>query len=164
MDIYELKVLESLLVLLAFFLVKAISKKAIDKAKVKFDYHQSRIKIIKKVLNTIVTLVMVVLFLIIWGVNQSKLFLFISSFLTVLGVAFFAQWSILSNVTATLILFFNHRVKIGDHISIAEKDSQIEGWISDIGLFFVIIKTVEKEEIIIPSNIFIQKAIKKVSQ
>ena len=99
--------------------------------------------------------------LIIWRVDQSKFILFLSSFLTILGVAFFAQWSILSNVTSTLILFFNHHVKIGDVIAVAEKDSEIVGRISDIGLFFVHIETSDNKQISIPSNLFIQIAIKK---
>ena len=158
----EFKVLESAIVIAIFVIVKFISNLAIRKATEKFKYHKSRIKVVKKILNAILTLIVVSLFLIIWGVDQSKLLLFLSSFLTILGVAFFAQWSILSNVTSTLILFFNHQIKIGDTISVAEKDSLIEGKINDIGFFFVNIKTKENEEIIIPSNLFIQKAIKKI--
>ena len=157
----DIKLLESLTVVLIFALVKFFSNFAIKKATQKFKYHKSRIKVVKRVLNVILLLTIVALFLIIWGVDQSKLFVFLSSFLTILGVAFFAQWSILSNVTSTLILFFNHHIKIGDNISIAEKDSMIEGRISDIGFFFVYIKTMDNEEIILPSNLFIQKAIKK---
>ena len=157
----DIKLLESLTVVLIFALVKFFSNFAIKKATQKFKYHKSRIKVVKRVLNVILLLTIVALFLIIWGVDQSKLFVFLSSFLTILGVAFFAQWSILSNVTSTLILFFNHHIKIGDNISIAEKDSMIEGRISDIGFFFVYIKTKANEEIILPSNLFIQKAIKK---
>ena len=161
MTVGEFKILESIIVLVVFILVKFISNVAIKKATEKFKYHKSRIKVVKKILNFILSLVIIAFLLMIWGVDQSKLFLFLTSLLTILGVAFFAQWSVLSNVTSTLILFFNHHVKIGDTISIAEKDSQIEGKISDIGFFFVHIKTKNNQEIFIPSNIFIQKAIKK---
>tara|TARA_B110000503_G_C7032512_1_gene364648 strand:+ start:280 stop:777 length:498 start_codon:yes stop_codon:yes gene_type:complete len=161
MTITEVKILESVIVLVIFALVKFISNVTIKKATEKFKYQKSRIKVVKKILNVILVLSIVALFLIVWGVDQSKLLLFLSSFLTILGVAFFAQWSILSNVTSTLILFFNHHVKISDNIAVAEKDSQIEGKISDIGFFFVKIKTKDNEEILIPSNLFIQKAIKR---
>jgi small-conductance mechanosensitive channel len=95
-------------------------------------------------------------------VNQSALAAYIGSILTVVGLAFFAQWSILSNITSSIIIFFNHSVKIGDHITILEgKEYEIEGRVSDIGLFFVTLKTEDNKEISLPNNIFIQKTIKK---
>jgi small-conductance mechanosensitive channel len=102
--------------------------------------------------------------LFIWGVDRSELVFFISSLLTVLGIAFFAQWSIISNITSTLIIFFYHQVNIGDQIVILDKEFQIEGKISDIGVFFIVIKVAEEEYVSLPSNVFIQKMIKKVKQ
>jgi small-conductance mechanosensitive channel len=59
----------------------------------------------------------------------------------VIGIALFAQWSILSNITSSIIIFFNHSVKLEDTITIIDKDYEVEGRVSDIGLFFVILKT-----------------------
>jgi small-conductance mechanosensitive channel len=42
-----------------------------------------------------------------------------------------------------------------------DKDYDIQGRVSDIGLFFVILKTENGEVISIPSNVFIQKMIRK---
>ena len=97
----------------------------------------------------------------IWGVNQSELAVFIGSVLTVLGIALFAQWSILSNITSGIIIFFSHSVKLEDTITIVDKDYEIEGRISDIGLFFVVLKTKENEQIDIPNSVFLNKMIKK---
>jgi small-conductance mechanosensitive channel len=41
------------------------------------------------------------------------------------------------------------------------KEYEIEGRVSNIGLFFVTLKTNENKEISLPNNIFIQKMIKK---
>jgi ABC-type antimicrobial peptide transport system permease subunit len=38
------------------------------------------------------------------------------------GIAFFAQWSIISIITATLIIFFNHPAKMGDEIEIFDEN------------------------------------------
>ena len=108
----------------------------------------------------LLTLLTIIL-MIIWGVDQSELLVFLSTVLTILGVAFFAQWSIISNITSTLIIFFNHPIKIGDYLTILDKDYQIEGKLSDIGIFFIIIKTKENKKITLPSNVFIQKMIRK---
>jgi small-conductance mechanosensitive channel len=52
-------------------------------------------------------------------------------------------------------------VKLDDTISIIDKDYEVVGRISDIGLFFIILKTKEDEQITIPNSIFLQKMIKK---
>jgi small-conductance mechanosensitive channel len=97
----------------------------------------------------------------VFGVNQSELAVFIGSLLTIMGIAFFAQWSILSNITSGIIIFFNHPIKLDDTIIIIDKDYEIEGRVSDVSLFFVILKTPNNEQITIPNNLFIQKMIKK---
>jgi small-conductance mechanosensitive channel len=82
--------------------------------------------------------------------------------LAVVGVALVAQWSLLSNVTSGIIIFFNHNVKIGDNIVIMEaKDYIIEGKVTNIGLFFTTLQTADMEEISLPNNIFINKSIRK---
>ena len=105
--------------------------------------------------------ILITILSIIWGVDQDRVLVFLSTILTILGVAFFAQWSIISNITSTLIIFFNHPVRIGDSLTIMDKDFQIEGKLSDIGIFFIVIKTNENKKITIPSNVFIQKMIRK---
>jgi small-conductance mechanosensitive channel len=59
--------------------------------------------------------------------------------------------------------FFNHPVKIGDSIVVLDKDYQVEGKISDIGMFFMIIKSTEGDQISIPTNVFMNKMIKKIN-
>src|SRR5690606_25874822 len=142
---------------------RVISNKTIDRTVRKSLMQKTRGKVMKKGLNAIILLVALTFLFFIWGVNQSELIVFIGSFLAVLGVAFFAQWSILSNITAGIIIFFSHPVKLDDIINILDKDYQVEGRVSDIGLFFVIIKTKDGERITIPCNVFLQKMIKHKS-
>jgi small-conductance mechanosensitive channel len=75
------------------------------------------------------------------------------------GVASFAQWSILSNITAGIILFFSYPFKIGDRIKIHDKDFPIEGEIDDIKAFYVILKSSEGEMVTYPNNLLMQKGI-----
>jgi len=162
MDVTYIKIIESLVVAAIYLVIKISSRKVIDRTMTTKLIQKARGKIVKKVINLTSLFVCVTVILIIWGVNQSDVALYIGSILTVVGVAFFAQWSILSNVTSSVIIFFNHNVKLDDTIIILEaKDYEIEGRVSDIGLFFVILKTPLGEEISLPNNVFIQKTIKK---
>jgi hypothetical protein len=59
----------------------------------------------------------------------------------------FATWSILSNITAGVILFFFFPFRIGDTIKIHDKDFPIEAEIDDINAFHVFLITAEGEKI-----------------
>lgn len=165
MELYHLKIIESTIVLFLFIAIRYISNKVVNKTTIDKIVQKSRSQHIKKAINFIVLSIALIILLIIWGVKQADLALFVGSILTVIGVAMFAQWSLLSNITSSILLFFNHSVKIGDKISIMEtKDYEIQGIVLDIGLVFVTIQTLNsKEEITLPNNIFIQKTIRKLN-
>ena len=119
----------------------------------------------KVILNLIYFSIYIVTFIllgIIWGVNMNQLTLFVSSVLAVLGVGFFAQWSILSNLTSSMILFFNHPVRIGDRIRILDKDFDLTGVVTDISGFFFFMTTDKGEHITLPNNLVMQKGIELI--
>jgi len=161
MEEYKFQIVETIIIILVFLVLKLTTKNVIKKVGVRFNYQSGRIKITNKIVSVLLLIILAAIVMIIWGVDQSELLLFLSTMLTILGVAFFAQWSIISNITSTLIIFFNHPIKIGDSLTIMDKDYQIEGKLSDIGIFFIIIKTKENKKITIPSNVFMQKMIQK---
>ncbi len=100
----------------------------------------------------------------VWGLEQKDITLFIGTILTTLGIAFFAQWSLLSNVTSSLLLFFNHPVKIGDTIKVLDKDCPFEGEVTDLTYFFVHLKTGSGEVIVVPNSLLLQKSISIIGQ
>jgi small-conductance mechanosensitive channel len=117
------------------------------------------IKYVHLLMNTVVGISLIV----IWGVDTKDIFITVSSIMTVIGVALFAQWSILSNVTSGVILFFSFPFRIGDVIKIHDKDFPIEAEIEDISSFHVHLKTKEGEQIIFPNNLMLQKGISILS-
>jgi len=162
MEIIHLKIIESVVAAVIYLLLRFGIIHYIDRTVANSLMQKTRGKVVKKTIKIILLLLFSTFVLIVWGVDQSELAMFIGSVLTVIGIALFAQWSILSNITSGIILFFNHSVNLDDTIIIMDKDYAIEGRVSDIGLFFVILKTTEGEEITIPSNVFMQKTIKKM--
>lgn len=160
MEHMDAKLIETAVAVLAFVLLRAIAGRMIDRTITNNVLSKARGKVIRKGVNFILLMVALACLFFIWGVDQSELVLFVSSFLAVLGVALFAQWSILSNITSGMIIFFGHPVKLEDTISIMDKDYQLEGRVSDIGLFFVTLKTGKGERVTIPSNVFVQKMVK----
>jgi small-conductance mechanosensitive channel len=161
MNLTEVRILETLISIILLIIIRIVIVKSIDRTVRKHLMQKARGKIMKKVFLMVLVTVTGIFLLTVWGVDQSELFMFMASVLTVLGIALFAQWSTLSNLTSGVIVFFYHTVKLDDTVSIIDKDYEIEGRISDIGLFFVKLKTKEGEEITLPNNVFLQKMIKK---
>ncbi len=161
MSVTEIKLLQTAIAIILFIIIRIATIKVIDRTVTKSFLQKTRGKIIKKVFQIVLLTITLLFILTVWGVNQSELFLFMASVLTVIGIALFAQWSHLSNITSGVIIFFNHPLKLDDTVSIIDKDFEIEGRISDIGLFFIKLKTDKGEEVLMPNNIFLQKMVKK---
>jgi len=101
---------------------------------------------------------------IIWNVQLGGVMVFASSIFAVIGVALFAQWSILSNLTSSIIIFFTFPASVGDKIKVIDGDNSITGEIIEISLFQIEIRDEEGNIILYPNNLFIQKPIMKIKQ
>lgn len=154
------KILETIIVIVIGTLLKFVISNSLRKIRLKFGFQRTRVLMLNKIITFLVYTSVIVVIAFIWGVDEKQLLLFISSFLTIVGIAFFAQWSLLSNITAGLILYVNYPVKIGDTITILEKDNDITGEIKDIGAFFITLQTPKKELITVPNTVILQKNIR----
>lgn len=155
----EIQILQTAILLIAMVLVRFFTKRAIKKIAISLHIAIQRRKVIVRAVNFLVLLVTFLFITLIWGVDRNQLVVFLTSTVTVLGIAFFAQWSILSNITAGLVVFFTHPLKLGDNIKIMEKDFQIEGRLDSISFFFFHIETADGIIVTIPNNVALQKSI-----
>lgn len=157
------KIIETALIILGYVVIRTIVAQVVKRTLTNRVIQESRGNAIKRVINITLLIIAVIFISLIWGVKQTDLAVFFGSILTVVGFAFFAQWSILSNITSSMSLFFNHPIRVNDSIVILEaKDYIIEGKVMNIGLFFTTLETKNGEEITLPNNLFIAKSIKKV--
>lgn len=159
MEIDSHKVIYSIIIFIVSILLRLFVTGSLKKIQSKFGFQEARIIVTNKIISVLVYGTAITIIAFIWGVSDEQFLLFVSSFLTVLGIAFFAQWSLLSNITAGIILFINYPVKIGDTITILEKDNNTTGEIKDIGAFFITLKTPENALITIPNAVILQKNI-----
>lgn len=149
----------TLIVLLIVFILRYFFSKGIRKYAKTHEALEHRTNLVIKYVNYLIGLLAIITIVVIWGVKKDQLFLFISSIFTVVGVAAVAQWSLLSNITAGIIIFFAFPFKIGDHIKILDKDYPISGEIINIKAFYVLLKTEEGEIVTYPNNLLMQKGI-----
>ena len=140
-------------------LLRIISTKLVRRYAKSNQTLEHRTNLVIKYIHLFINILVIIALIVIWGVQTKDITIALSSITTVVGVAMFAQWSILSNITSGIILFFSFPFKIGDVIKIHDKDFPIEAEIEDIGAFHVFLKTIEGEKIIYPNNLLLQKGI-----
>ena len=154
---YQAEFIETVIVIIGFFTLRFAVDKLIKSVLEKFEFSYQREQMVRKTINFLMFSISVILITAIWGLEGSRLLVFITSIFTVIGIAFFAQWSILSNITSGLILFFNHPLKLGDYIKILDSDPIIEGRIVNITFFFMHIRTDEGDHLTIANSVVLQK-------
>ncbi|MFI2743228.1 mechanosensitive ion channel domain-containing protein [Zhouia sp. PK063] len=156
---YKEPISQSIVTLIVLLILRSILTNFIRKAGSVNDKNISRTVLLVKYVNATVIILLIAAAILIWGVNFEKLGIFISSIFAVIGVAMFAQWSILSNITAGVILFFSFPFKIGDKIRIQDKDFPSEATIEDIKAFHILLRTDNGELLTYPNNLLLQKGI-----
>jgi len=153
------KTIFTILLLIALTIAILITKNVIKKFSRLRSIDANRLKVVLNLSYLAIYLLGAVVIAFIWGVELKQFTVFISSVLAVIGVGFFAQWSLLSNLTASVILFFNHPVRIGDRIKILDKDFNWVGVVTDITGFYVFMTTDTGEYISLPNSLVMQKGI-----
>ncbi|WP_334065659.1 mechanosensitive ion channel domain-containing protein [Alteromonas genovensis] len=156
---YQSNIIFSSLVLL-FYLVmsrKLLPKIESDIAKSKLKSHSALKGLFAA--RVLVATVSLCLLLLAWGIDFSGLLVLSTSIITVTGVALFASWSLISNITAYFILLTNVSYRRGNYLRIIDGDNFVEGFIADIGPFSTRLVTTERETIMYPNNLILTRPV-----
>ncbi len=113
---FKTEILLTVILLAVILTLNSLSKRGIRKFGKTSAIDMNSRKIIFYLSNLLFYILAFVGISLIWGVNLKDFSLFLSSVLAVVGIGFVAQWSILSNLTASVILFFSHPLRLGDRI------------------------------------------------
>ena len=155
--LYQSNLLLSGVLLLAYVIVTRLALPLIES---KVSHSKLKSEAAKKayhIVRVIVAIITISVLLIVWGIDFSGLLLISTSLLTLTGVALFASWSLLSNVTGYFVLLFQPSFRRGNYIRIIDGDNYIEGYISDITFFSAKLITEEREVIVYPNNLLLTR-------
>jgi small-conductance mechanosensitive channel len=141
-----------------YFVVKAMIKRLVRKIGLEKRIALRRVQYVQFILTGFWTIATLAILGVITGFSYKDVGLIFTSIFAVLGVALFAQWSILSNVTASVIVFFFFPYHVGDHVKVIDGENTIEGIILEITLFHVIL-SFENTHITYPNSLVFQKAV-----
>src|SRR5574343_68858 len=113
-ELYTKELFATGLVFITVILLRVIVTKAVKKYSKSHTGIEKRTNLVIKYIHLLINILAAISLIVIWGVQKNDIMITLSSIATVVGVAMFAQWSILSNITSGVILFFSFPFKIGD--------------------------------------------------
>jgi len=158
MQMSKIQIVETLIIIglyiISYFIFKLVVNNFLKKTKLE----RGRRKMAIRSIQLFTTITAIIFLTGVSGFKQSEIALFASTILTALGIAFFAQWSLLSNITSSILIFFNHPLKIGVTIKVLHKDYHYEGEVTDLNYFFVSLKTKDNEIITVPNSHFFSQS------
>ena len=156
------EILWSMAALVGFYIANRIFKGVLRRFARRKQVKEKRVFYVAKVFDVLFVLTFLLTLGFVWSVDIKGISVFASSLFAIIGVAMFAQWSILSNITASIIIFFTFPARVGDKIRIVDGDNSIEGTIKEITLFQVELKDDEDNHVIYPNSLLLQKPVIKL--
>ncbi|MFI1770535.1 mechanosensitive ion channel domain-containing protein [Thalassobellus citreus] len=163
-DTYQDELIISSIVLLSLFILKFITNFAITRVARKNGINEARIRLIRRYVTVTFLFIAIIIEAFVFGAEFKELAVVFSSVFAVLGLALFAVWSILSNVTSGIILFFNFPYKVGDKVEIHDKDFPVTAIIEDIRAFQLHLRLENGDLVTYPNNLMLQKAVTLVEK
>lgn len=128
-------------------------EQGVDKSNLKTEATQKAYHTVRLITATIT----IAILLIVWGVDFSGLLVLSTSLITLTGVALFASWSLLSNITSYFVLLFHNSFRRGNFVRVIDIDNYIEGYISEVNLFNTKLITEDREVVIFPNNLLLTR-------
>lgn len=149
--------------IVAYLIIRKIMFGIVLKRALEHNFQQIRASNIRKVVSRILAIFFLAIIGIVWEISFKGLSVYLASFLTIIGVGLFANWSIVSNLTASVILFFFFPFKIGSRVRIVDGENSVVGEVIGLSLFSIKLLQADGNDVYVPNNVVIQKSIQHLS-
>ena len=156
---YQNEIINTVILLIILTIIRSIIVITVNKIGKKSGTTEARAGLIGRYVTVTLILVAILIEAFILGAETRDVTLVFSSVFAVIGVALFAIWSILSNITSGVIMFFSFPYKVGDKIKIHDKDYPVEAIIEDIRAFQIHLREDNGDLVTYPNNLILQKAV-----
>ena len=156
---YQVEFIATGFLLLFLLMVRYILIFLITKISRKHGINLARIHLMNRYVSVTLFIIALLIIPFIFGMEAHDLIVLFSSIFAVIGIGLFAIWSILSNITSGIIMFFSFPYKVGDKIQIHDKDFPIQGIIEDIRAFQLHLRLDNGDLVTYPNNLMLQKAV-----
>ena len=156
---YQQEFITTGFVLIFLLIIRYILNTLIGKISKKNGINLARTHLMQRYTSVALFIFALLIIPFIFGTRVQDLVVLFSSVFAVIGIALFAIWSILSNITSGIIMFLSFPYKVGDKIQIHDKDFPLEGIIEDIRAFQLHLRIENGDLVTYPNNLMLQKAV-----
>lgn len=153
------EIIYTIILLVILSIIRAIIVITVKKIGKKSGTTEARASLIGRYVTVTLFLIAILIEAFILGADTRDITVVFSSVFAVIGIGLFAIWSILSNITSGVIMFFSFPYKVGDKIKIHDKDYPVEAIIEDIRAFQLILREDNGDLVTYPNNLILQKAV-----
>ena len=158
-NLYREQLIESAIVAVVMIGLRMVISYFVNRFSDRKNKVKQRANLVMKYVDFILILIASVFAFLIWSLNARDIGVYASSVFALIGIGFFAQWSVLSNMTSGVIIFFTLPYKIGDRIKIHDKDFPIIAIIEDIKGFHMNLRTDDGGLHTYPNSLIMQKGV-----
>jgi len=156
---FQSEIINTVILLIVIIIIRAIIVITVKKIGKRSGTIEARAVLIGRYVTVTLLFIALLIEAFILGAGLEELSVVFSSVFAVIGIALFAIWSILSNLTSGAIMFFSFPYKVGDKIKIHDKDYPIEAIIEDIRAFQLHLRLSNGDLVTYPNNLILQKAV-----
>lgn len=164
---YGVPALQILLTLLAASLLRLLARRLIRRIGEHYTLPPEMVMGARRVFSFVVYFTVLLVVLSIVGVSASVLWTAFTGFAAVGAVAFFAAWSVLSNIFCTLLILTTRPFRLHDYIEVLENGEKpgLKGRVIDINLIYTTLQETdgghEGTVLQIPNNMFFQRTVRR---
>ena len=155
------------LILLVAWLLAKLSRRLLRRLDGHYSLPLELNMMVRRLLSFVIYSAALLLVLQQLGVSSTVLWTAFTGFATVAAVAFFAAWSVLSNIFCTLLIAMTKPFRLNDHIVLLENGEKpgLKGRVIDINLIYTTLQEVNEQQsdtrLQIPNSLFFQRTLRR---
>lgn len=146
-------------VLVGAIIVKVLLNRSIDLLARNRKLGKEDIALPKKLLNWIWICALFILLIWASGISLGGMWTVLTAVLAMVAIGFVAAWSILSNLSCTVLILVSRPFAIGDEIEIP--GDECKGRVIDLNFLYTTLEDEDGSLIQIPNNLFFQRILKR---
>ena len=162
-----LPLLGVLLVLLAAWLLNALLRRALRRLCEGYELPAAFLIGTRRLLAIVLYATAFLVGLNLLGVSGAAVWSMLTGFIAVGAVAFFAAWSVLSNIFCTLLILVTRPFRLNDHIELVESGDKrgLRGQVVDIHVIYTTLEEIHpdgsRSVLHVPNSYFFQRSIRR---
>lgn len=156
--------LQIVLIVLGAWLLNLLFRRLIRRLAGSYSLPAELVMVARRVVGLVIYLGAMLMILDRFGVSGTVLWTAFTGFAAVAAVAFFAAWSVLSNIFCTLLIFTTRPFRLHDHIELLESGDKpgLKGRVMDINLIYTTLQEEEDAQVLqVPNSLFFQRVVRR---